>query len=150
MEFLCSLTDQNAPFNYYLFLHYRFLHSIASFLLCVTKRLHFSQPVRLQKFFHTYILLLLWLSLFWPWCMKNSLAVLSDLYLRRLERVFLVAIVFVKRWKIPKKDNSKCSQTINIFATLLLGNTWKTLMTSYRLPKPVSYTHLTLPTICSV
>ena len=26
--------------------------------------------------------------------------------LRRLERVFLVAIVFVKRWKIPKKDIS--------------------------------------------
>ena len=26
--------------------------------------------------------------------------------LRRLERVFLVAIVIVKRWKIPKKDNS--------------------------------------------
>ena len=55
--------------------------------------------------------------------------------LRRLERVFLVAIVFVKRRKILKKDNSQCRQTINIFATLLLGNTLKALMTSYRLPR---------------
>ena len=31
---------------------------------------------------------------------------ISPTPLRRLERVFLVAIVFVKRWKIPKKDIS--------------------------------------------
>ena len=36
---------------------------------------------------------------------------------------------------IPKKDISWCRQTINIFATLLLGNTLRAFMTSYWLPR---------------
>ena len=63
----------------------------------------------------------------------NSVSILHDL--KEARKGFLVAIVFVKRWKIPKKDISWCRQTINIFATLLWGNTLRALMTSYRLPR---------------
>ena len=36
----------------------------------------------------------------------NDVTLIYNHFLRRLERVFLVAIVFVKQWKVPKKDNS--------------------------------------------
>ena len=67
---------------------------------------------------------------FWP-KQKNFTLIWT---IKEARKVFFVAKVFVKRWKIPKKDISLCRQTINIFATLLLVNTLRALMTSYRLP----------------
>ena len=56
-------------------------------------------------------------------------------HLKEARQGFFVAIVFAKQRKIPKKDISQCRQTIDIFATLLLSNTLRALMTSYRLPR---------------
>ena len=47
---------------------------------------------------------------------------------------FFVAILFMKRWKITKKDVYWCGQTICLLATLLLGYTLRVLVTSYQLP----------------
>ena len=47
---------------------------------------------------------------------------------------FFVAVVFVKRCKITKKDIKRCGQTICLLAALLLGYTLRVLVTSYQLP----------------
>ena len=43
--------------------------------------------------------------------------------LKEARKGFFVAVVFVKRYKITKKDILKCGQTVCLLATLLLGYT---------------------------